>query len=190
MMVQKKAAIFFGLFAQLQPVEEQIRSLQPDSEPVGDFLLFAPFLRADAGIGRQALRSLPPFQDQRPHQSGPHAVRSVPILTIDHVQLLERRFRAFAVMEVERALEPACVRLLHQRVNVAVLVIHTPARLAKDVGNVGGRSLVVGSQMPAQFSLEGAYLRLPDAFQALRPAQIEDESLFAVGLGHLGSKLW
>lgn len=91
---------------------------------------------------------------------------------------------------MECAFEAARVRLLHQRINVAVIVVHALARVAKDVGNVGGRGLVVGAQALPELTLEGADLWLPDAFQAPRLAEIEDKSLFAVGLCHLCSNSW
>jgi hypothetical protein len=190
MVVREQALEFFRLFAQLQPIEEQIGGLQPDSEPVSDFLFFTPFLRAHAGIHRQALRSLSPFEDQRANQSSPHTVRSTPVLTIDRVQLLERRFRAFQVMKLKRTREPGRVRLLHQRIDVAVVVVDAHARLPEHVGDIGRGGPVVSSQTATELSLEGANLALPGAFQALCLAQAEDESLFAVCFRHLDPNWW
>lgn len=153
-------------------------------------MFFTPFLRAHAGIHRQALRSLSPFKDQRANQGSPHTVRSVPVLTIDGVQLLERRFRAFQVMKLKRTRQPSRVRLLHQRSDVAVVVVDAHARLPEHVGDIGRGGPVVSSQTATELCLEGANLALPGAFQALCLAQAEDESLFAVCFRHLDSNWW
>ncbi len=59
---------FFRTLAKLEPVKEEVRSLQPHREPEDNLLLFLAFGGADAGIGSEILGALFALQDQRPDQ--------------------------------------------------------------------------------------------------------------------------
>src|SRR5437016_5069594 len=88
-------------------------------------------------------------------------------------------------MELEDALQPSGVRLLHRRVNErarAAGKFHVRARLAQDVRNVGWSGPNVRPQPPPDFRVNGSNLLGARALKSVHRAIFENDLLLALNL--------
>src|SRR5437870_7662782 len=101
----KTAPIFGGLFAQIQPIKEGVRRLQPDSEPLQNFLFLVAFVRVDARVAGNHFGPAPAQPGHLQHAFGRGALAFGTELAPKLIEAHQADFRLFQSRKTEKVPE-------------------------------------------------------------------------------------